>query len=745
MVRTRIAIAYLFAVACFLVAAPAHAAVPAITITVNSVLDTADPTPDNGVCNVSSHGTVCTLRAAIQTANGHAETGRDTIRFVIGTGPKTISPSAVLPDITDQVVIDGTTQPAASGSDPCSVQLAHPCIELAGTNVPTQTGLTVGAGPSVVRGLVVNRFNGGIVLADAQGGDHVERNFVGTNPEGTAALANSGFGILDAGGPNVVIGGASPAQGNLVSGNESDGIEIAADSALVENNLIGTNADGTAAIPNGAGIGMQLNPSDLTIGAPGAPNVISGNLHDGILARVSDAVIQGNLIGTDATGQSAVPNGLSGIHVQVATAMTIGGTAAGAGNVVSGQSQQGILVEELGSGTTANVIIQGNRIGTNLDGTAALGNGAGIELDDSPTGVIIGGTAVGAGNLISGNPGDGIFVGSQVEGAVIQGNLIGTNAAGTAPIGNSLGIHVIGIHTLIGGKVPGAGNVVAGTPFNPGIKTATVGAGSGGNVIQGNFIGTDASGEVAIPNANGIVVEGDGDLLGGGAAGAGNVISGNIGLGAEIVGTGVRVLGNRVGVSASGQPLGNGDAGIVVETNGARIGGAKAATANRIASNTGPGILVPADFGGIRFLRNSIHDNGGLGIDLDPTHQSGDGVTANDAGDADTGPNGLQNFPVVGKAVRGSDSTTIRGTINSLAATKFVIRLYSSPECDPSGFGEGTTFLRTVSATTDATGKATFQVTLSTALALGRQVTATAMAPNGDTSEFSRCRAVTAP
>src|SRR6266540_2578122 len=113
---------------------------------------------------------------------------------------------------------------------------------------------------------------------------------------------------------------------------------------------------------------MQLNPSDLTIGAPGAPNVISGNLHDGILARVSDAVIQGNLIGTAATGQSAVPNGLSGIHVQVAT------------------------------------------------------------------GVIIGGTAVGAGNLLSGNPGDEIFVGSQVEGAVIQGNLIGTNAAGTAQI-----------------------------------------------------------------------------------------------------------------------------------------------------------------------------------------------------------------------------------------------------------------------------------------------------------------------
>jgi hypothetical protein len=163
------------------------------------------------------------------------------------------------------------------------------------------------------------------------------------------------------------------------------------------------------------------------------------------------------------------------------------------------------------------------------------------------------------------------------------------------------------------------------------------------------------------------------------------------------------------------------------------VGGAGPGEGNTIAFNTGAGVVVDPDEGGtgIQIRGNSIYSNGGLGIDL-----AGDGVTPNDPGDADAGPNGLQNFPSLSVALAGA-STRVTGSVNSSADTTFTVDFYASPAADPSGFGEGARYLGSAVVTTNAGGNAGFAVTLAAATTPGEVVTATATDPAGDTSEFS--------
>ena len=137
---------------------------------------------------------------------------------------------------------------------------------------------------------------------------------------------------------------------------------------------------------------------------------------------------------------------------------------------------------------------------------------------------------------------------------------------------------------------------------------------------------------------------------------------------------------------------------------------------------------------GNRIQRNSIYDNTGLGVDL-----RGDGVTPNDPGDADAGPNDLQNFPVLGSALVTGGTTTVSGSLDSTADTTFVIDFYASALCDPSGNGEGQTWFGSVTATTDASGSVSFSPTFGVTLTDGNAVTALATSPGNSTSEFSAC------
>ena len=288
----------------------------ALTLTVNSNLDTGDASPGNGIC-ADSNG-ICTLRAAIQEANASA--GADTINFAIsGAGVHTITTGTQLPTITGTVTIDGTTQSGYAGS---------PLIEIKGAT--GQLGLTIQVSDCVVRGLAVNGY------------------------------LNSG----STGGVGIYITSVGPLVKN----------------ALIEGNFIGTDPAGTTAKPNHIGIDIENTSLNLVGGTTAAArNLISGNDYVGIQVVGPGATgdnIQGNYIGTVANGSAALGNALAGVNI-FANGTVVGGAAAGAGNVISGNPNGGVFTTQFcapgcfGSSTT----VKANKVGTNPAGTAAVPNG----------------------------------------------------------------------------------------------------------------------------------------------------------------------------------------------------------------------------------------------------------------------------------------------------------------------------------------------------------------------------------
>lgn len=362
-----------------------------------------------------------------------------------------------------------------------------------------------------------------------------------------------------------------------------------------------------------------------------------------------------------------------------------------------------------------------------LNGTGAGAGANGLILE--------GGQSVVRGLVINRFAGNGIFV-QGAGGNIIEGNYIGTNAAGTADFGNAGdGVLIRGVgDNRVGGATAAARNVISGNNSD-GIQVDTAGASD--NLILGNYIGTSAGGNAAIPNSgNGIVLStGAVGTEIGGAAGAGNVVSGNGQNGIFIATAAVSntvITNNNIGTNAaSSAGLPNLAQGIAIE------GADTTVSANLIAFNAGNGIFVGTAGTSNTFSANSIGNNGLLGIDLAPV-----GVTPNDAGDGDTGANELQNFPVVTGAQSTGNTTTISGTLNSAPSTSYVIQFFANTACDPSGFGEGETFLGSTTVMTNQAGAASFSAVVNVALASTLGITATATDPNGNTSEFSACTLV---
>ncbi|MEN3332223.1 MAG: hypothetical protein V7641_1588 [Blastocatellia bacterium] len=615
------------------------------------------------VTSANDHGPG-TLRQAIMDAN--ASPGLDMIVFNIpGAGVHAINLQLALPEITSPVVIDASTQPGYAGT---------PLVELNGAATNANAGFAISAGGSTIRGFTINRLNSGAGISlNGGNGNVIQGNYIGLDSTGTLDLGNhTGISIYNS--SNNLIGGASPAARNVISGNNFHGMEMNGSGNRVQGNFIGTNASGSAAVFNGInGIefvnfsGIPPNTNNIIGGtAPGEGNLISGNQR-GINSDSSGTVIQGNLIGTDATGTAAIGNTSTGISAGGSDTL-IGGTAPGARNVISG-NYMGVQI----SGAQSR--LQGNFIGTDITGTVALGNTAGgVSTGDH---ALIGGTAPEARNIISGNGGANVLLGySGGDTATIQGNYIGTDVTGKFALANpTSGIVVYSINNLIGGTAPGAGNVIAGNKSGieiGGSTTATL----TGNLVQGNLIGLNATGDAPLPN---------------------------------------RLDGVAISVASDNTIGGEGTAGNTIAFNGR----------NGIAISSGTGN---------RILRNSIFSNGALGIDLGLT-----GVTANDPGDADDGANNLQNFPVLTSVTPNGGGTTIQGTLNSMPSTSFRIDFYSNAAGDPSGNGEGARFFDTTSVTTDANGNAIINFISSMTLASGRVITATATDSAGNTSEFSPC------
>ena len=719
----------------------------ATNIIVNSALDTA---ADDGECTLREAITAANTNTASGATLGECDAGQasptvDLITFnIVAAGPHVISTN-VLPPITEPVEIDGYTQPGATvnmqaglaGGTNAIIQ-----IQIDGGGGTDATGLQFdnGSDGSTVRGLAITGYSSEAIRVQVGAdGITIQGNFIGMDaPDGLTANPNQDGIVLDA---RATVGGTSAAQRNLISGNIGSGIWVASgDGTLIQGNLIGTNPAGTADEGNIVGVYVDVDATNVTIGTGTLGNLISGNAFGGIAVDSADTVtIRGNRIGTNGAGTAAVENGGDAILLTDAENVTVGGTGAGEGNLISGNDGVGVD-DALG----INLDIQGNIIGLNLAGTAAIPNaGPGILLGGTD-GATVGGSTSGARNVISGNDFDGIIL-ATFPGAtspIIQGNRIGTSADGMTAIGNGFtGISVNGFAggTLIGGTGAGEGNLISGNAA-PGIDLLD----SLGATIQGNIIGLNVDETAALPNGvGGIYTCGcSGPLLiGGTAANAGNVISGNVadGIYLDTV-TGAIIQNNRIGTNRAGTAaFGNVGDGIRLEFGASNnaIGGTGPNQANIIAFNGGVGVNILDSGTEDNPIRgNSIHSNGRLGIDLDD-----DDVTPNDAGDGDTGGNTLQNFPVLTNALLVGGSTQVAGSLASTANGTFAVDVYASPSCDPSGYGEGSSYLGATSVLTDGAGLATFDQPFAAAPAGSMFITTTATSNNGagNTSEFSAC------
>ncbi len=638
------------------------------------------------------------LRQAIIDANNNP--GADTIAFGIGSGPQLIVVNSPLPPlnafVASPVTIDGTTQPGFSGV---------PLIEISGQNAGANAvglRITGNAAGSTIKGLIINRFSAQGIFIDTDNVT-VTGNYIGTNAAGTAAAANGGDGIAIFSGTslasanNNTIGGNSPTDRNVISGNSLNGIGITAQVGgastgnVIKGNYIGTNAVGTSAIANG-GDGILINHADgggpanasgnVIGGTNGTPdgactgecNLISGNIANGIglwHGGVSGSLVYGNYVGTNASGNGAIPNGNIGIEVNEAPNNTVGGITPANRNIFSGNGGSGVFLT--GAAATGNAV-QGNYIGTNAAGTAVLSNQKmGLGVGFSPgaigpnsntiggtNGITVGGACTGACNLISGNRDNGIFItGSESYGHVILGNFIGLNAAGTGNLANGAdGIGII--HTP-----------------NTAIGNGTV---TGRNIVSGN-------------SSNGIIIAG-------GAS------------------TGVRIDENSIGLSTTGLSMGNAGSGVAI--SGATD---------------------------VAILKTAFYSNGRLAIDLDNNGTP----NLNDERDGDGGANRLQNFPNIYSAKNIGSVTKIGGQFNGTPTGNYRLDFFASDGCNagaPYNYGEGQTYIGTRDINTDQFGNTAWGYQPSTQVAGNKYITATATKMIGntpaETSEFSQCILVNA-
>jgi hypothetical protein len=626
------------------------------------------------------------LRAAIYYATDHPGS---TVRFNIPTsdpgysnGVFNIHLSGQLPPlVANGMIIDGTTQPGFT---------SQPLIFVDGSQIlpdprNSNTGLLIYSASNQVKSISFSGFNwNGLTLSTPDTTNNVISGcWLGLDSTGTNGAPNLKQGILIVGGANGnVIGGTNALARNVLSGNKEYGVWISDTNTtgnVVLGNYIGTDPSGTKPVYNWlAGLIIVGGAHDNRVGGamPGAGNLLSGNTNAGLWIRQTNTdrnIIQGNVVGLNAAGNAALPNTFIGMYLDTGARSN-----QILNNVFSGHSGEGLRLTD--PGTSGNVV-QGNFFGTDVSGSNAIPNNfAGLNLQNGTTGNTIGGLTPGARNLMSGNGSYGLVVADGgTSGNVIQGNFIGLNSSGRAPMPNGfagLALWNGASSNLIGGSLPGAANVIS---ANGTYGLYLSDPGTFGNVVQGNIIGADVTGTNA---------------------------------------------------------AGNGFANVIVFGGATSnlIGSAIAGAANLIAfSGTGPGVVLYDPGTTNNPIRgNSIFSNAGLGIDF-----NNDGVTANDTGDGDTGPNNLQNFPVLTNAFGYAASTIILGGLNSRPNSAFFIDLYGSPAADPSGYGEGKNWLGSANLTTDGSGNGSFAFTNSAANFSGQYIAATATASWGDTSEFS--------
>jgi CSLREA domain-containing protein len=472
--------------------------------TVNTVVDEND-----GNCADAD----CSLRDAIILTNNSL--GPDTINFNIPGcgGVCTIQPTlGALPALSGGgITINGYSQSGAlEATDTTSATLL---IEIDGANIGYNSVLWITSAGNTIKGLVINNSSAyGIEITNGASGNTVSGNYIGTDASGTVDRGNGWDGVLIGSGAwNNTIGGDTPADRNIISGNDQNGVYIWGSGTLsntVSGNYIGTDANGTSDLCNSLdGVRIYNGAHDNIVGGDtaGERNVISGNNGNGVYiwwgSGTTGNTVSGNYIGTDASGTAALGNSVGGVRISTGPQNnTIGGDTAGERNVISGNNGNGVWID--GSNTTGNTV-SGNYIGTDASGAAALGNGAsGISINNTSRNNVIGGNIPGERNVISGNDYDGVRISSSgTMSNTVSGNYIGTDASGTADLGNTLsGVSIYNgaQNNVIGGNMPGERNVISGND-DDGVCISSSGTMS--NTVSGNYIGTDASGTADLGNS----------------------------------------------------------------------------------------------------------------------------------------------------------------------------------------------------------------------------------------------------
>ena len=382
---------------------------------------------------------------------------------------------------------------------------------------------------------------------------------------------------------------------------------------------------------------------------------------------------------------------------------------------------------------TSGTAIAGNWIGVDADGVARGGTGTGIDVTTSlgrSTANVLGGTDPGARNVIGGFHTGVSFFPNSADHNLVAGNFIGTDPTGTLPRGNLFdGVSVQSATNItIGGSAPGARNLICANGTGVGLL------GSAGDVIRGNYFGTDAGARYALGNTGDAIDAQSCTAVSIGGAGAGNVIANSTGHGIFLFSSSNSVVqGNWIGTEPTATwAMGNGKAGIYLQSAGGNtLGGPAAGAGNVIAFNGAQGVGV-ASGDRANISANVIFDNGGPGIDL-----GADGPTTNHPGNTVTGPNQWQNYPVLTNAFSEYATTQIGGNLNSRAATAYRLEFFSGPP----GYGlypaPARVYLGATNVVTDANGNAAFNAVLPAAVATGDWVTATATDTLGNTSEFA--------
>jgi titin len=421
---------------------------------------------------------------------------------------------------------------------------------------------------------------------------------IGANQSGLVPMGNT-EGVIITGSFNFV-GGSIP-QSNLIGGNRNNGLYITGKSNTVQANSIGDDITGLGVLPNTNGITIEGGTDNIIGGVFGVENVISGNLNVGLyMANAYNNRIEGNNFGADDPGNAPMPN-RHGIYIVGGGNNTIGGTGP-VGNVVVSNLENGLYIAN-----SRRNKIQGNLFGTLPYASGLLGNYNGVYIASGANNVI-GGTVSTAGNFFNGNRNHGLYIGGT--GTVVQNNNFGYDGTASAAYGNLYGVYIAGSNNTIGGTATGAGN-----RFSANSIVGLYIAGNG-NTIQSNTIGTTNPGTPNLANGTGVFISGSSNTIGGTGAGVLNVIAGNTSDGIRITGNNNVVKTNIIGdyVQPFGFP-GNFN-GIVISGNGNVIGGTTNSEYNFIGYNDKDGVVV--DVGDNNPIRgNSIYGHpSGLGIRL---------------------------------------------------------------------------------------------------------------------------------